>query len=299
MKVLHWIATQLIHGVARLPFWMLYGISDVLFVFLFYVCRYRRKVVLKNLTDSFPEKSRKEIRQIERQFYRNFTDYIVETFKLLHISDEEMRRRLTFSGVEIIDRFLGEGTSIACYFSHCFNWEWAPSILLWTKPEVNAKSTFCQVYRPLKDKWFDGIMLKIRSRFGSVSLPKKETLRALLTYRRDGVPTITGFMSDQKPSHGDTVYIMEFLNHPTAFITGTETLARRLGMAAIYWEMQKPRRGHYHIVTHLIAENVANTESMSVTRDYGLLLEKTIEANPSIWLWSHKRWKHPVTLPQQ
>ncbi len=281
---------------ARLPFWVLYGISDVMFVILFHVLRYRRKVVVKNLCASFPEKSNAEIRHIERRFYRNFTDYMVETVKLLHISDREMRKRMVFENIEIVDSLLDQGTSIACYLSHCFNWEWVTSILLWTKPEINKKSRFLQIYRPLKDQWFDQFMLNLRSRFGSESVAKSHTLRALLTYRRDGIPTITGFLADQKPSHGDPTYVMEFLNHPTAMITGTETIARRLGMAATYLDMKKDKRGHYRIVTHLIAQNVADTEPGFVTNAYGHLLERTIDNEPSIWLWSHKRWKRPVTL---
>ncbi|MCC8119913.1 MAG: lysophospholipid acyltransferase family protein [Bacteroidales bacterium] len=299
MKVLHWILTQLLHGMARCPFWVLYGLSDIMFVILYHVVRYRRKIVVKNLTESFPDKSKHEIHHIERQFYRNFTDYIVETIKLMHISDDEMRRRMVFENIEMVDRIMESGKSIACYLSHTFNWEWGTSISLWTSAKVNEKSKFLQIYRPLADTWFDSMMLKVRSRFGAISVPKKQTLRALLGYRRDGIVTITGFLADQKPSHGDPTFVMRFLNHPTAMITGTETLARRLGMAAIYWDMQKVSRGHYKIVNHLITENVADTPDWYVTSTYGHLLEKSIERNPSTWLWSHKRWKHPVTLNKE
>lgn len=303
MRLLHIILRTLLKVIARLPFWAIYALSDVAFFVVFYLVRYRRRVVVKNLRESFPDKSDDEIRHIARQFYRDFADYAFETIKLLHISDDQIKQRMQFEGIETIDRILGDGRSIAAYFSHCFNWEWAPSITLWSSlPNYAVTGTgaaFCQVYRPLRDKWFDALMLHVRSRFNPISVPKQRTLRELLTLRRDGIPSITGFMSDQKPSHGDPTYVTMFLNHPTAMITGTETVARRLGMAAIYWDMQKLSRGHYKITVRLIAENVADTEPMSVTAEYARMLQSTIERQPSIWLWSHKRWKIPVTLPQE
>ncbi|MCM1452258.1 MAG: lysophospholipid acyltransferase family protein [Clostridium sp.] len=303
MKILHAILYALLKFAARMPFWALYALSDVMFALAYYLVRYRRKVVNKNLRESFPEKSEKELRTIAHKFYRNFTDYLVETIKLLHISDEEMMRRMQFEGMETVDRLLGEGRSIAAYFSHCFNWEWAPSITLWSALPNYALTgegtAFCQVYRPLRDEWFDALMLRVRGRFNPISLPKQRTLRELLTLRRDGIPSITGFMSDQKPSHGDPTYVTTFLHHPTAMITGTETVARRLGMAAVYWDMHKVSRGHYKITIRLIAENVADTEPMAVTDEYTRLLQANIEREPALWLWSHKRWKIPVEIKSE
>lgn len=104
-------------------------------------------------------------------------------------------------------------------------------------------------------------------------------------------------MSDQKPSHGDPTLPLMFLNQPTAFITGTETLARRLGMAAVYWDMEKTGRGHYQITCRLIADKVADMPKDECTRRYAAMLQDTIKRQPSIWLWTHKRWKNPVNQP--
>lgn len=281
------------------PLWLLYRYSDVLAFVLHYLVRYRLKTVRRNLSESFPDKSRKELRRIERRFYRNFADYIFETVKLLHISDRQMRRRMEFEGIGMVDELLGSGRSIAAYFSHCGNWEWAPSITLHSRYAADPKVAYCQIYRPLKDKWFDSLMLRLRSRFGSVSIPKRTALRHLLLLRRDGITTITGFMSDQKPSHGDEHHIVEFLNHPTAVITGTEQLARRMDLAVVYWDMYKPRRGHYRIKMRLMSGSAASTAPGELTDSYAALLQHTIEREPSIWLWTHKRWKHNAKQQQQ
>lgn len=288
----------MLHLMARLPLRVLYGLSDLGAAVLWHAVRYRRSTVLKNLTESFPEKTPAEVRQVAKSFYRNFADYTVETLKLLHISDSEIERRFEFEGIDIIDSLLGQGRSIVAYFSHCGNWEWATSVTLHSRLYGDPKVAYCQVYRPLKDKWFDSLMLKLRSRFGSESLPKATVLRHLLDYRRRGIATITGFMSDQKPSGGDNTHVLMFLNHPTAMITGTETLARRMDMAVVYWDMYKPRRGHYKIKVRLMAEHAGDTKPGELTDAYARALERTIRRNPPLWLWSHKRWKHPVTLPK-
>jgi KDO2-lipid IV(A) lauroyltransferase len=287
----------LIYAIAWMPFWMLYGLADVIFVILFYIVGYRRGVVLNNLRGSFPEKSEQEIRKIGKQFYRNFADYIVETIKLLHVSDEQMRRRMTFSGVDIVDDAMSQGQPVVCYFAHIGNWEWAPSITLHSRMTPDRDAAFCQIYRPLRNKWFDGMMLQLRSRFGSHSLPKRRSFLDLLRYRKENMPTITGFMSDQKPSHGDTLHVVNFLNRPTAIITGTEIVCRRLQALPVYWEMTKPKRGHYHINVVSMADAMQSTGTdFPLTDRYASLLEQNIHHNPSLWLWSHKRWKHPVTF---
>lgn len=296
MKIADTLLNAPLRALALLPLGALYVISDGIALLLRHVVRYRRKVVRKNLAESFPDKSVAELRDIERRFYRNFADYIFETVKLLHISDKEMSRRMVFENIELVDRLLGEGRSIAVYFSHCGNWEWAPSITLHTAFPPDHGAVYGQVYRPLRNRWFDAMMLRIRSRFGSHSYPKKTVLRDLIKEKRTGLPAMVGFMSDQKPSHGDTIHVVSFLNHPTAVITGTETLARRLDMAAIYWDMEKVSRGHYKITNRLISDRLADEPQYSITDRYAAMLEKTIMRDPAVWLWSHKRWKHKVTF---
>lgn len=295
-NITYYILYVLFKALALLPFCVLYALSDILDFLLYHVVRYRRRVVEDNLAKCFPDKTADERRRIERDFYRHFADCFVETIKLLHISDREIERRITFENVELIDSLTRQGKSIVVYFSHCGNWEWAPSVTLHTTTDGVE---YCQVYRPLRNKAFDRLMLKVRSRFGSLSFAKTTVFRDLLRLKKEEVVTVTGFMSDQKPSHGDPTYVMMFLNRPTAFITGTETLATRMGMAAVYWDMEKISRGHYRIVTRLLDDGSHQAPRGELTHNYALMLETTIRRNPSIWLWTHKRWKHKVTLEQK
>jgi KDO2-lipid IV(A) lauroyltransferase len=283
----------LLGAAARLPLGVLYMISDVAAPVLRVVARYRIGVVRENLAKCFPELDERERRKIEKRFYSNFADYAVETVKLLHISDTEMKRRFTFSGTEHIMAAAAAGKDVVIYFSHCGNWEWAPSVTLHVDAECDGRQiVYGQVYRPLRDAAFDALMLEIRSRFGSESFAKSHVLRDLIRIRREGRLSVTGFMSDQKPSHGDPTHPTVFLGRPTAFISGTETLARRLDTAVIYWDMEKPARGRYHITCRPITLSAAEEAQGSITERYARLLEATIRRRPDLWLWSHRRWKN-------
>lgn len=283
----------LLKAAARLPLGALYLFADVAAPVVHHIARYRLRVVRENLDACFPDRTPRERRAIENDFYRNFADYVVETVKLLHISDSEMSRRMTFSGLEHITDALDRGKDVLIYFSHCGNWEWAPSVTLHAPARAAGREIiYAQVYRPLRDADFDALMLKIRGRFGSSSFPKSQVLRDLIKLRRNGQASVTGFMSDQKPSHGDPTHPTTFLGRPTAFISGTETLARKMDMAVIYWDMEKTARGRYHITCRPISPSAAAEAPGAITERYVRLLEKSILRRPGIWLWTHKRWKN-------
>lgn len=300
MKQLKYLPLKwFLYLVALLPLWILYGIADFMYLLIFTgIVPYRKKVVRKNLKASFPKLSKREIQKIEHRFYRQFVDYIVETIKINHISDRQIKKRITFEGLDLIDDLIDEGKSVVAYLSHCGNWEWVPSITLNIRHLIEKEVAFCQVYRPLKNKWFDTYMLRLRSRFNSRSFPMKNVFRDLLRLKRDNMPSVTGFMSDQNPRKRTDSYVTMFLNQPTAFIGGTETIARKLQMAVVYFDISKPKRGHYKIKIHLISKDASVEPENSITEKYVRLLEQTIRTTPHIWLWTHKRWRNKVTLPQ-
>ncbi len=277
--------------VALLPLSVLYVFSDMLSWFVYHIVRYRRNVVHDNLTKCFPDKSPAAIRQIERRFYRNFTDYIFETIKLLHISDRQMKRRMTFGNVEAMDDVLAEGRDVVIYFSHSGNWEWATSVRMHSRFADSDRIVFSQIYRPLRNAAFDKLMLHLRGRFHTRCIAKYTALRDFVRFRRDKLQFECGFMSDQKPSHNDPVRIVSLFGRPTAVITGTETLARRLDTAVFYWDMSKPSRGYYHIEIIPMADHAAATAPGELTGLYFSLLQANITRQPDLWLWTHKRWK--------
>lgn len=273
-----------------LPLKVLYLFSDFLAWIAHSVVRYRRRIVRRNLEDSFPEMSAGELRHTERRFYRHLTDYFVETVKFSTMSEKQIRRRMTFSGVELIDATLASGRDIIIYTSHFGNWEWITSMGLWSNE--SSKAIFSHVYRPLKNQWFDRYFLRLRQRF-NVSIPMKSVLRRLLGWRREHTPWCTGFLSDQKPSHAGKTYEVPFLNRNTPFIGGTEELAVKLNAVVMLFDTSVIGRGRYTSAIRLITDAPASLPEGEITRLYAENLEQQIRRSPAAYLWSHNRWRLP------
>lgn len=285
----------LLHAVALLPLRILYIFSDIIFFLLFHVTRYRLRVVTKNIRESFPEKSPGEQAKIIKGFYRHFADYCVETIKILHISDSNTKKLMKFENVEAIDELLDKGRSMIIYAGHYGNWEYLSSVTLWSRHNYNDIA-FGQIYRPLKNKWFDSFFLKLRSRFHSSSFSKKSAFKDLILIKRSKKPCVIGFISDQHPSGNDTNHVIRFLNHDTAFITGSEVLARKLDFDVLYFDVEKISRGRYKTTLRIVATQPDTEEPMSITDKYAEMLETSILRDPTLWLWSHNRWKHRCVI---
>lgn len=278
------LLTFALKAIAIWPYRILYLISDLIYPLLYHVIRYRRKVVHSNLVNSFPEKSEKEIIQIEKKFYRHFCDYILETVKLMHISDDEMRRRMRFTNSSLIEELRTDGRPFFVYLGHQGNWEYVTSISLWTDPSL----TGCQIYHPLSSKVMDKLVFRLRNRFNTQGIPQKNTLRAILGMMKEGKQPLLGLIADQRPQRYPEPEWMTFLNQDTPIITGGETLGKRLDAHFIYGSVKCVRRGYYEITFHQIVP--VENESFSYTKQYMRMLEDDIRNQPHMWLWSHKRW---------
>lgn len=272
---------------ALLPLGVLYLLSDAIYFFIYHVIHYRKDTVRENLLNAFPEKSPEERKAVEKRFYRHLGDCIVETVKLLHISDREIDRRVEVANPGVIDAIAAEGRSIVLYLGHYGNWEWMQAIRRhFRKPQVAG-----QIYKPMRDPVMEKVMLKIRSRFSMLCIPQKKAYRTLLGFHERNRQFIIGFISDQRPN-GGYQHWTSFLNQETAYIVGGEQIGKRVGAAFLYLDVEKDRRGHY-ILT--LREIVPPPELMQgeypYTRQFMSMLEQTIRREPAYWLWSHKRWK--------
>ncbi len=286
-KILANLLYGLLYLTSLLPLWVHYLISDMFYVLIYKVVHYRVKLVRKNLSDSFPEKTEKEVRDIERRFYHWFCDYLVETVKLLTISEKHLKRRMVFKGAEVIDQLVKEGRSAAIYLGHYCNWEWVTSLPLWVTTEAHCG----QIYHALENKEFDMLSLKLRQRFNAECIPMAETLRRIVKYKQEGKPVVIGYISDQVPFWNNIHHWCQFLNHDTPVLTGTERLARQTNHAVFYLEMNRPKRGYYEAQFRLIASHPQQLGEYEITDAYFSMLEENIRRAPEFWLWTHNRWK--------
>lgn len=273
--------------ISLLPFPLLYVLSDFLYVILYKVIGYRTKVVRANLKNAFPEKDEVWIKNTEKEFYWHLTDLILETFKGMSMSKETLIKRLTNESRLFYDKANEEGRSSIIIMSHMANWEW-----VCMSAQLHAHQKAQCIYKTLKNKPFDEFMLKIRSRFGTMPVPMEQTLRVLAAQQGTGIITATAFMGDQNPSNGKNAYWTTFLNQDTAFMWGTEKIARKLNQEVWYMQVKKVKRGFYEAHTRLLCQNSAETKEGEITELLARATEQDILSQPAYWLWSHRRWKH-------
>mgnify|MGYP003423313254 FL=1 len=287
MKFLFYIVLFVWYLLSLLPLSVLYVLSDILFVLAYYVLRYRKRLVRKNLMDSFPEKNKSEIIKIEKGFYLFLCDYIVESMKLLTISKKNLQRRMVFKGTETVDEIIQDGQSCAIYLGHYCNWEWITSLPLYVTKDAQCG----QIYHPLENKDFDRLFLRLRERMGAVCIPMAETLRRIVEFKKKGKQVVVGYISDQVPYWNNIHYWTNFLHHDTPVLTGTERIAKSANHAVFYMDVKCVRRGYYECEFKLITREPKKYKDFELTEIYFRELEKTIQRDPKYWLWSHNRWK--------
>jgi KDO2-lipid IV(A) lauroyltransferase len=276
---INWIITLL-------PLTVLYLFSDLLYLILYHIVSYRRKVVAINLKNSFPEKTDEERRTIEKKFYRHLSDLIVETLKGTHLSKASQRKRFTYSNLEIIDKLREEKRDIVAVLGHYNNWEW-PTLL----PYYLKYKTII-IYKPLQNKYFNNFVNNHRSEYGIVLTPTSQVIREIINYRKNAVNTVSVFISDQIPAIGDIKYWTTFLNQDTAVFTGAGKIASKYDMALVFFNVQKVKRGYYNLDVELLYDHTAGIPENIITETHVRRLEEIIREKPENWIWSHRRWKH-------
>lgn len=286
--ILYYLLFGSCYLLSLLPLRGLYVLSDCLYYLIYYVARYRRRVVWRNLTLSFPEKNEKEILSIEKKFYSMLCDYFFESIKLASISRKEMLRRMRFEGLDPVNELAGKGRSVAFYLTHSFNWEWITSFPMHVP---NEEIVFGQIYRKLTNKTFDRLFIRLRERFGAISIPMADTARTMMTYKKNNQPAIIGFVADQAPGWNIIDHWINFMNQETAVITGTERIIKKVNSAVVFCELVNIKRGYYVCRVLQLIEDTKQIPDYELTDMYYRYLETSIRENPSSWLWTHKRWK--------
>ena len=271
-----------------LPFPLLYVISDFVCFVLFRIVGYRKKVVLANLQNSFPEKSAEEINVICKKFYRNLSDIAVETVKLSSMSKRELEKRCAFKNLHIIENYYDKGKSVIATVGHCGNWEWGALSL-----SIHSKHKVIGAYAPLSNPYFNNYFKRTREKFGIIMVPMKETVPFVLNY--DKGLCLVGLIADQAPNvHSTNNYRTIFLNQDSLVFTGAERLAMKTDNPVVYFKINRIKRGFYEVDIIDLFPNPSSTKEYEITDKYIRTLEQQIIETPDNWIWSHRRWKHKL-----
>jgi len=267
-----------------LPFRVIYMISDFVFLVVYYIIRYRKKVVYKNLANSFPEKSKKEINKIAKQFYHHFCDVFMESGKSFSMSGMALCERYRFLNPGWVDALYDQGRPVVCVAGHFNNWEWGG-----IAAGIQMKHRPLGFYKPLTNKAMNDFLLKSRASGRAILASISKTAETFQAWRDE--PVAFYMIADQRPSSVRFAYWMKFLNQDTPVLNGPEKYARIYNYPVIYADVQKVKRGYYTVEFLMVEAEPANSNTGEITRKFMQILEEKIIKTPQYYLWSHNRWK--------
>jgi len=200
------------------------------------------------------------------------------------MTEQEAKEHCVFHSAPWLDKLHEEKKSILVVMGHYGNWEWAgPSFTL------NTPYQLVVIYRPLSNIYFERMMSRTRTKFGTRITPAAQTLRDMVANRSQ--VTATAFIADQTATAANA-YWTTFLNQDTAVFTGPEKLAVKFSYPIVFMNLKRTGRGYYEIFPELLFSDPKNTSPDEISETFTKRLEKEIINDPAVWLWSHKRWKH-------
>lgn len=270
------------------PFMVLYAFSDFARFIIYNVFSYRKKVVLTNLKNSFPEKSEKELKKLCKSFYRHLADITLESLKGMTISEKSISKRYIVKNTDIADEYFRNNKSVLCLTSHYGNWEYG---ILGTNNAIQHQAV--ALYLPLSNKHSEKYGLKRRKRFGMQMVAVQETKS--IFEKPPEKPVAIIMAADQSPSNLEKAIWVKFLNQDTACLHGPEAYAIKTKLPLLYLSVKKPKRGYYELIFEKLIDDTSDTKPGDITRKYMKRLESDINEKPEYYLWSHRRWKHKKT----
>lgn len=241
---------------------------------------------MDNLRRSFPEKTHAEHLAIASRFYRHLCDLMLETFKTLTIAHQEMLRRCEMSpgAKKIFDDLAAEDQSCIILMGHQGQWEWGGNTF-----SLLSRHQLYVIYHPLANKYFNGLMYRMRTRFGTKLIAMKETFREMAARKNE--LTASAFIADQSP-RPESAYWTTFLHQDSGFFQGAEKIAKKMNRQVVYVQVYKKKRGYYELRAEMLADHPATLREGQLLDAYIKKLEHDICQQPETWLWSHRRWKH-------
>jgi KDO2-lipid IV(A) lauroyltransferase len=278
---------------SKLPFGILHIFSNLIYYVLYYVIGYRKEVVLNNLKLSFPDKSEKELLAIRKKFFKHFVDILIEMTKSFTISEEEINRRYKYTNPEVFREMEALGKSVILMGSHYANWEWIINIQGMTS--INCVGAYSKLSNP----YYDKLIRKNRSRFGSDFVPTSATIKNMISNKQNNIISMYGLLSDQTPLLSKTHYWAPFLGITVPIHTGAEMLAKKHDFTVVYMSVDRVKRSHYEISFEILTDSPKQYKNYEITDIFLEKAEKQIREKPEYYFWTHKRFKHKDSVPSE
>lgn len=287
-KVGYWLVYGFVYFIGLLPFGLLYALSDINAFVLYHIIRYRRKVVRQNLQNAFPEKTKAEIKKIEKKNYLNLCDMAAELCKAMVMKPKELQQHVSFKNPEMLVELYEKGKSVFTSLPHSGNWEWYGKLM-----HTVSQHNVAAIYKRVENEIFERLMINIREGYGIENermLESRVAFRELV--RRSDMLNSVLIIADQSPRGVESDYWNTFLNQETCWFTGLDRMARKLDYAVVFIAMKRVKRGFYEVTFKMICEDANSVAEDYIIERYSQETELFINENPDNWLWTHRRWKH-------
>ncbi len=281
-----YIIYALIWLFSLLPMRVLYFLTDFVFLLIYYVIPYRKRLVYKNLRSSFPEWDEKQYKETAKEFYHFLCEFFMESTIFIFMSEKEVLRRYRYKNPELLDQIYSQGKSVIIVMGHYGNWEWAVSL------QKYIKHLTLPVYKSLNNKYFDRMFIRSRQRFGSQAVTIEKILRVLSDCHNRGILNLSYFAADQRPLMKNIHYWTDFMNQETPVVLGPEKLAKKFDSAVVFLKTKRIKQGFYETEFILITDDPLKTKDKEITQKFLQNMERQIIEEPAYWLWTHDRWKH-------
>jgi KDO2-lipid IV(A) lauroyltransferase len=276
--------THFLRVLSLLPLKALYGIFWCGYLLLFHVFKVRKTLTLNNITACFPEYTKDQRNELAKNHYKNTCMVIAETIKTLTLNKEEIKKRVKFENIHLLENLLEQDQSVIIITAHYCNFEWA--LLACSQ---HLKFPVDTVYRKQRSENLEKLFYFLRARFDVTPLAMETCVAESL--KRSKITRALAMAADQSPKKNDSPYWQPFLNRDTAFHTGTEKIARAFKYPVIFMSLSRTRRGYYRATFKLLAEPPFKNEPNQILNLYISELEKQVRENPTDWLWAYRRWK--------
>ena len=290
--IVYILVFPLIWFISILPFRVLYIVSDGLYLLIYYVIGYRKKVVLYNLKIAFPEKSSEELIKIRKRFYHHFVDVFMEMIKSFTVSKEEIYKRYKYTNVDLLNDLYKDGKSTVLTGPHYANWEWIMSIDSFVEYKGYA------AYTKINNKYLNKKILKSREKFGTNLIQTSKIITEIQHNYKNNIQSMYGLLSDQSPQLKKTFYWSHFFGIKVPIHTGAEMLAKKYNMNVVYMDVKKVKRGYYETTFSLITDDASKYPDYELTDIFIDKVEKQVRKQPEYYFWTHKRFKHKDKAPK-
>jgi len=252
---------------------------------------WRRDLVRRHLARCLPELEESRRRDVEAGFYGHLGQLAAEVLGQRFLASADLASRVRFENPELVRDCLQATSGRALILSsHHANWEW---LLARCSSVFNEPLT--AAYKPTRRESVDGVLRRMRERFGCKMVKARDLVPHLLEQR--GKVRLLAMLADQSPSaRSEQQTWLEFFGQQTSFFPGPGWIGSKLGYSVYLAAMHRERRGHYVVRFIELSRAGARTEPDQILAAYARALESHVRQYPEQYFWAYNRWKREKPL---